>query len=100
MARRWIPRVCTAIFVAGIAGIIITTINGNNAGLVLSIGLVIVIAAAVLLTAKAVGSTERIDVFDEAAAEKVERMITELVARGADEAAIRALVRETRRLGL
>ena len=99
MARRWIPRVCTAIFVAGIAGIIVATINGNNAGVILSIGLVIVLAAIALLTATSVGATRRIEVFDDAAAEKLERMITDLVANGADEAAVRALVRETRRLG-
>lgn len=99
MARRWIPRVCIAVFVAGIAGIIVATINGNNAGVILSIGLVIVLAAVAMLTTNSVGSTNRIEVFDEAAAEKVERMIAGLVADGADEAAVRALVRETRRLG-
>ena len=98
MARRWIPRVCTAVFVAGIAGLIVATINGNNAGVVLSIGLVIVVAAVALLTATSVGAGQRIEVFDEAAAEKLERMVTALVADGADEAAVRALVRETRRL--
>ncbi len=99
MSRRWIPRVCTAIFVAGIAGIIVATINGNNAGVILSIGLVIVLAAIALLTVASVGATRRIEVFDDAAAEKLERLVTALVADGADEAAVRALVRETRRLG-
>ncbi len=99
MARRWIPRVCIAIFVAGIAGIIVATINGNNEGVVLSIGLVIVLAAVAMLTTNSVGGGRRIEVFDEAAAEKVERIITTLVADGADEATVRALVRETRRLG-
>ncbi len=99
MARRWIPRVCIAIFIAGIAGIIVATINGNNAGVILLIGLVIVLAAVALLTANSVGANKRIEIFDDAAAEKVERLITELVAKGADESAVRALVRETRRLG-
>ena len=99
MARRWIPRVCAAIFAAGVAGIIIVTINGNNAGVILSIGLVIVLAAVALLTANSVGVTRHIEVFDEAAAEKLERIVMDLVANGADEAAVRALVRETRRLG-
>lgn len=99
MARRWIPRVCIAVFVAGIAGIIVTTINGNNEGVVLSIGLGIVLAAVAMLTTNAVGGGRRIEVFDEAAAEKVERIITTLVADGADESTVRALVRETRRLG-
>lgn len=99
MARRWIPRVCTAVFVAGIAGIIIATINGNNAGVILTIGLAIVLAAVALLTATSVGATRRIEVFDDAAAEKLERMVMALVADGADETAVRALVRETRRVG-
>ncbi|MCE9621400.1 MAG: hypothetical protein K8R99_03530 [Actinomycetia bacterium] len=99
MARRWIPRVCTAVFVAGVAGIIVATINGNNAGVILSIGLVIVLAAVALLTATAVDATRRIEAFDDAAAEKLERLVMELVADGADESAVRALVRETRRLG-
>ena len=99
MARRWLPRVCATIFVAGIAGIIVATINGNNAGVILSIGLAIVLAAIALLAATSVGGTRRIEVFDDAAAEKLERMITDLVAEGADETAVRAVVRETRRLG-
>lgn len=99
MARRWIPRVCTALFVAGIAGIIVATINGNNSGVILSIGLVIVLAAVAMLTVNSVGVNRSIEVFDEAAAEKVERMVMALVANGADEAKVRALVRETRRLG-
>ncbi len=99
MARRWIPRVCSAIFVAGVAGIIVATINGNNAGVILSIGLVIVLAAVALLTTASVGGNRRIEVFDDAAAEKLERMVMSLVADGADEIAVRALVRETRRLG-
>lgn len=99
MALRWIPRVCIAIFVAGIAGIIVATINGNNAGVILLIGLVIVLAAVALLTANSVTADQRIEIFDDAAAEKVERLISELVAKGADESAVRMLVRETRRLG-
>ena len=99
MARRWLLRVCSAIFVAGVAGIIVATINGNNAGVILSIGLVIALAAIALLAATAVDGTRRIEVFDDAASENLERMITDLAAKGADETAVRALVRETRRLG-
>jgi hypothetical protein len=50
MARRWIPRVCAVIFIGGIIGIIVASINGNNAGVILTIGLVIVLAAVALLT--------------------------------------------------
>jgi ABC-type nickel/cobalt efflux system permease component RcnA len=88
------------VFVAGIAGIIAATINGNNAGVVLSIGLAIVLAAIALLTVSAVGAHERIDAFDDAAGENLERLVAALVADGADEAAVRAVVREARRLGV
>ena len=99
MARRWIPRVCAVVFVAGIAGIIIASVNGNNAGVVLSIGLCIVLAAVALLTIGAVGGRDRIDVFDEADAERLEGQVAALVEAGADEDAVRALVREAMRLG-
>lgn len=99
MARRWIPRVCAVVFVAGIAGIIIASVNGNNAGVVLTIGLCIVLAAVALLTIGAVGGRDRIDVFDEADAERLEGQVAALVEAGADEGAVRALVREAMRLG-
>ena len=99
MARRWIPRVCAVVFVAGIAGIIIASVNGNNAGVVLSIGLCIVLAAVALLTIGAVGGRDRIDVFDEADAERLEGQVSALVEAGADEGAVRALVRDAMKLG-
>jgi len=91
--------VCAVVFVAGIAGIIIASVNGNNAGVVLTIGLCIVLAAVALLTIGAVGGRDRIDVFDEADAERLEGQVAALVEAGADEDAVRALVREAMRLG-
>ena len=99
MASRWIPRVCAAIFVAGIAGIIIASVNGNNAGVILCVGLIIVLAAVALLTYGAVTSRTRIDAFEEAAAEQLEEQVGALVAAGADEAEVRALVRDAMRIG-
>ena len=99
MARRWIPRLCALVFVGGIAGIIVTTINGNNAGLILTIGLCIAIAAVALLTIGAVGGRDRIDVFDEADAERLEAQVAALIAAGAHEEQVRALVRDAMRLG-
>ena len=99
MARRWLPRVCSAIFVAGIAGIIVASINGNNAGVILTIGLVIVLAAVALLTMGAVAAKGTIDAFDEAAAEQLEQQIAAVVAAGATEDDVRALVRDAMRLG-
>lgn len=99
MARRWIPRACAALFAAGIAGLIIASIDGNNAGVILTIGLGITLAAVALLTTGAVAAKDRIDVFDEADAERLEARIAALVAAGVDEGELRALVRDAMRLG-
>lgn len=98
MARRLIPRVCAAVFVAGIAGLIISSIAGNNNGIVLSIGGIIVVAAVALLVHSAV-APGRIDAFDEATGEAVETRVARLVAAGADEREVRGLVRDAARLG-
>ena len=99
MARRWIPRVCGGVFVAGIAGLIISSVAGNNAGFVLSIGLGIVFAAIALLTYGAVTAKERIEPFDEARAEQLEAQVQALVHSGAPEEQVRALVRDAMRIG-
>ena len=99
MAKRWIPRVCAGIFVAGIAGLIISSVAGNNAGYVLSIGLVMVFAAVALLTYGAVTAKDRIEPFDEARAEQLEAQVATLVAAGAAEDQVRALVRDAMRIG-
>jgi hypothetical protein len=99
MARRLIPKVCAAVFVCGIAGLIISSIAGNNAGVVLSIGLVIVFAAIALLTFGAVTPKGRLEPFDEAAAEQLEAQVLALVQAGASEDAVRALVRDAMRVG-
>ena len=91
--------VCIVIFIAGIAGMIITSINGNNVGLVTTIGLTTAISALILMTASTVANKRRIDVFDDAKAERIERRIAELRAKGADETELRTLVRESIDLG-
>ena len=99
MATRLITRVCIAVFVCGVAGLIISSIAGNNNGLVLTIGGFIVLAAIVLMTVNTVTVHDRIDAFDEAAAEQLEARVADLVQQGADENDVRALVREARRSG-
>jgi Flp pilus assembly protein TadB len=99
MARRWIPKACAAVFVAGVAGLIIASVNGNNAGYVLSIGLAMVLAAVALLTYGAVTAKDRLAPFDEAAAEQLEAQVGALVAGGAPEDRVRALVRDAMRIG-
>ncbi|MDO8391098.1 MAG: hypothetical protein Q7V57_11460 [Actinomycetota bacterium] len=86
-------------FVAGIAGLIVASVNGNNAGVVLTIGLVIVLAAVALISTGAVLPKGRIDAFDEAAAEQLEEQVAALVAAGAPEDQVRALVRDAMRVG-
>lgn len=94
MFVRVLRPVCGVIFVSGIAGIIVTSINGNNAGWVLTIGMVTAVAAVVLIAVTAALPRPRIDVFDDVVAERIEQRIAALVAAGADEAEARALVRD------
>ena len=56
-------------------------------------------AAIVLMTVNTVTVHERIDAFDEAAAEQLEAHVRQLVEQGADETDVRTLVREARRSG-
>lgn len=94
MARRWIPRVCAVVFAAGVAGLIIASLNGNNAGVILTIGLAIAIAAVALLTHAALTAEGRADVFADADLERLEGRIATLVESGAPEDELRSLVRD------
>jgi hypothetical protein len=87
------------VFVASIAGLIVTSINGNNEGWVLTIGMVSAVTAIILIVTSAVASTRRVPVFVEADAEVVESRIKELVDSGADEERVRELVRLSVKLG-
>lgn len=98
-ALRVIRIVCTVVFVAGIAGMIVTSINGNNVGLVTTIGMTTAVAALVLLTASTVAARQRLDVFDDALAERIETRIGQLTQAGTDEAELRRLVAEAIDLG-
>lgn len=96
---RTIRIICVITFVAGIAGMIISSIAGNNVGLVTTIGVFSAMGAIVLLTTSSIANRQRIDAFDDAAAEQLERHITSLVAGGTDEVTLRKLVRDAARLG-
>ena len=98
-ALRVIRTICIVIFVTGIAGMIVTSINGNNVGLVTTIGMMTAVAAIVLLTASTVAARRRIDVFDDALAERIEARIGEIARSGTDEAALRRLVADAIDLG-
>lgn len=99
MSLRVIRIVCIVVFISGIAGMIGTSINGNNVGIVTTIGLTTAISALILMTASTVANKRRLDVFDDAKAERIERRIAEMRDKGADEAELRALVRESIDLG-
>ena len=99
MSLRVIRFVCIVVFVSGIAGMIVTSINGNNVGIVTTIGLTTAISALILMTASTVANKRRLDVFDDAKAERIERRIAEMRDKGTDEAELRALVRDSIDLG-
>ena len=98
-ALKRIRIVCAAVFVAGIGGIIVTSIVSNNNGGIIGIGLVTSIAAIVLLTASTIATNKHIDAFDEVAAEQLERQVAVLVASGANEDAVREAIRAAIDLG-
>jgi hypothetical protein len=105
VATRLIRRACIAVFVCGVGGLIAASVAGNNNGVVLSIGGAIALAAIVLMAVNTVSVTnpaDRIDAFvearDEADAEQLEARVNQLIAQGADESDVRALIREARRV--
>ena len=78
---------------------IITSIAGNNVGLVNTIGGTTAISALVLLVATISSNTVRPEVFDEAQAERRELKIAALTKSGADENAVRELANQAIQLG-
>lgn len=90
---------CAVAFVGCIAGLIISSIAGNNEGWVLSIGAVGASAAVILIVTSLVTANRRLPEFTEADAEAIETTICELVSDGADESKLRALVRASIKLG-
>ncbi len=98
MSLRVLRTICAAVFVGGIAGLIIASVFDNN-GAVLTVGLITVVAAVSLLAASAVVRREPIDAFEEADAERLELAMQRLVDAGAPESEVRDLVRDAVRLG-
>ena len=91
---RFLRPACAVVFVGGIAGIIVSSINGNNNGWVLLFGMSTAAAAVILIAVTAASPRPRIDVFDDVVAERIEQRVQALVAGGADEEQARALVRD------
>jgi hypothetical protein len=101
VSPRNIRRVVYAVFVAGIAGMIVGSITDNN-GVAVTFGLVTAAAALGLILITSVvdaGGFELPVAFDEQSAELSESRIVALVEAGADERSVRDLVRDAVRLG-
>ncbi|CAB4734386.1 unannotated protein [freshwater metagenome] len=98
-ATRAIRIACAVIFVMCIAGLIISSIAGNNEGWVLSIGMCGALAAVILIVVSLVTATKRVPEFSDVRAEAIEQRIAQLVAAGVDENEIRELVRSSIQLG-
>lgn len=88
-----IRRVVWVLAVLGIAGMIVSSID-DNTGAALTFGLVTAVAVLCLIVATAVAGRP-----DEAQAARVEALVGEVVAQGADEPTVRRLVGEAVRLG-
>ena len=95
----WFRGGAAVVWVAGIVGMIVSSVNGNNNGWVVTCGCITGVASLCLFSATAALRREPIDVFAEAQAEQLEEHVQRLVAAGADEEAVRSLVRDALRLG-
>jgi hypothetical protein len=100
MTPRTVRAVVLAVCAAGIAGMIVTSVQGNDGG-ALTFGLITAAAVLGLILVSAVappgaaGGPED----EEAAAAELEERVQALVREGADERAVRDLVRAALRLG-
>ena len=96
---RFVRVACAVTFVSCIAGLIVTSIAGNNEGWVLTIGMCGAAAAVILIVVSLVTTNRRLPEFVEADAEAIEARIARLTAAGVDEAELRELVRASVKLG-
>lgn len=94
MTIRLVRRVVIAVFVAGIVGMIIGSIAERN-GVAITFGLITAAAAVGLILVTAVSNAAS----EQESPEELEGKIAALVTSGADETAVRELVRDAVRLG-
>src|SRR3954452_18160815 len=100
MTPRWIRRAVLAVCVLAIAGMIVASIT-DHVGTAITFGLIASAALVALILVTAVAGPNACGgqpPVDEAAAADLERKIQQLVAEGADENAVRSLVRAAARL--
>jgi hypothetical protein len=101
VTARTVRRIVVLLCVAGVAGLIVTSILDAQAAAV-TIGLLTAAAVLCLIVATAVTQAplpHARPAFDEEQAERVEALVADLITAGADEAALRCLVREAVHLG-
>lgn len=102
MTTRAVRRVVVAVCVLGVAGMIVASV-ADNTGAALTLGLLTTAAVVCLVVATAVSRPAGGDGGalrpDEGQAVLVEDLVARLVAAGAEEQEVRALVREAVRLG-
>ena len=96
---RFVRVACAVVFVSCIAGLIVSSIAGNNEGWVLTIGMCGAAAAVILIVVSLVSTDRRLPEFVEADAEAIEVRIARLTAAGVDETELRELVRASVKLG-
>lgn len=96
---RFVRIACAVTFVSCIAGLIVTSIAGNNEGWVLTIGMCGAAAAVILIVVSLVTANRRLPEFVEADAEAIEARIARLTAAVADENELRELVKASVKLG-
>ncbi len=97
MSPSGVRRIVIAVCVAGIAGMIASSIADNN-GAALTAGLITAVAVLCLIVATAVTGAQGVGVTDMLAAD-VEQRVDTLLANGADETEVRSLVGAAVRLG-
>jgi hypothetical protein len=96
----WIRRIVLVVCALAIAGMIIASIT-THTGVAIALGVTAAVAVMCLMLVTAVAGPEafgRAQPVDEGAAADLERRVEALVASGADEADVRALIRAVRRM--
>jgi hypothetical protein len=93
MTAKALRRLVIGVCVAGIGGMIAGSVADNN-GVAITAGCVTAIAVLCLMVATAVTGGATVG-----SGERVEELAEDLVADGADEAAVRELIREAVKLG-
>ncbi len=99
MPVRTVRRLLVTVCALGIPGMIVTSIADSTGG-ALAFGLMVSAAVcALILITSVTAAPATADLLAEAAAERVEAEVAEVVAGGADEDAVRRVVRASVRLG-